>query len=81
MKRFVVAGLGFLALAAGIVVAVGLTLFAFDQRSGADRERRIAETRELSSASIANLDVDPERSMFMSPPVLENGSKPHAVRI
>ncbi len=54
------------ALAAGLMVAGGLALYAFDQRAEADRERRIAETRELAAASVANLDVDAERSILLA---------------
>jgi len=48
------------------VVAGGLALFAVDQRPGADRERRIAVTRELAAAAVANLDVDAERSILLA---------------
>jgi WD40 repeat protein/DNA-binding SARP family transcriptional activator/tRNA A-37 threonylcarbamoyl transferase component Bud32 len=48
------------------VVAAALTVFAFDQRSGAEHERRIATARELAAASVANLDEDSERSVLLA---------------
>jgi WD40 repeat protein/DNA-binding SARP family transcriptional activator/tRNA A-37 threonylcarbamoyl transferase component Bud32 len=53
-------------LVAAAVVAGGLTVFAFHQRSGAEHQRRIAVARELASASVANLDDDPERSVLLA---------------
>jgi WD40 repeat protein/DNA-binding SARP family transcriptional activator len=53
-------------LAAAALVAGGLTVFAFDQRSDADRERRIAVARELAAAAVASLDVDAERSILLA---------------
>ncbi|MFQ5554638.1 MAG: hypothetical protein ACE5GC_04610, partial [Acidimicrobiia bacterium] len=74
-------------LAVAAVVAGGLTVFAFNQRSEADEQRevalaeserarteseraqaqtRIATARGLASAAIANLDVDPERSLLLA---------------
>ncbi len=55
------------------LVASGLTVFAFSQRGRAqregqraEREARVALARELSAASVANLDVDPERSILLA---------------
>jgi WD40 repeat protein/serine/threonine protein kinase/DNA-binding winged helix-turn-helix (wHTH) protein len=53
-------------LAAAAIVAGALTVFAFDQRSDAQREGRIAEARELAAAAVANLDVDAERSILLA---------------
>lgn len=53
-------------LAAAALVAGALTVFAFDQRSEAERERRTAVARELASAAIANLDTDAERSVLLA---------------
>ena len=93
--------MGVLAVAA--VIAGGLTVFAFSQRSEADKQRevafaesdraqaeseraqaeseraqaeseraqmqtRIATARGLAAAAIANLDIDPERSILLAPP-------------
>jgi WD40 repeat protein len=55
---------GVLALAA--LVAAGLTVFAFDQSNRSKREARIATGRQLAAASVANLDVDPERSILLA---------------
>jgi WD40 repeat protein/serine/threonine protein kinase len=59
--RALVAVLTTLALVAG-----GLTAFAFSQRRAAQRETRMAAARELASAAVANLDVDPERSILLA---------------
>jgi serine/threonine protein kinase len=53
-------------LATAALVAGGLTVFAFEQRSDAERERRAAVARELASAAVANLDVDAERSILLA---------------
>jgi WD40 repeat protein/DNA-binding SARP family transcriptional activator/energy-coupling factor transporter ATP-binding protein EcfA2 len=55
---------GVLALAA--LVAAGLTVFAFHQSNRSQREARIATARQLAAASVANLDVDPERSILLA---------------
>jgi WD40 repeat protein/DNA-binding SARP family transcriptional activator len=55
---------GFVAAAA--VLAGGLAVFAFGQRSDAERERRVAVARELASAAVANLDEDAERSVLLA---------------
>jgi WD40 repeat protein/serine/threonine protein kinase len=59
--RALVGGLTALALVAGV-----LTTFAFSQRRAARREARLAEARELASAAVANLGVDPERSILLA---------------
>ncbi len=53
-------------LAAAAVVALGLTLVAFDQSHRSQRQARIASARQLASASVANLDVDPELSILLA---------------
>ena len=62
------------ALVLGILVAGGLTLIAFDQRGQADRERSLAVVRELAAAAVANLDVDPERSVLLALEAVEESS-------
>jgi WD40 repeat protein/DNA-binding SARP family transcriptional activator len=54
------------ALGVAAVVAAGLTIFAFDQSNRSKREARIATGRQLAAASVANLDVDPERSILLA---------------
>ena len=58
------AGVAVLAVAA--LVAGGLTVFATTQQGRAEREERTAVARELAAASVANLDVDPERSILLA---------------
>ena len=53
-------------LAAAAVVASGLSVIAVDQRQRAAREARTATARELASAAVANIDVDPERSVLLA---------------
>ena len=53
-------------LAVASLVAVGLTVFAMTQRGRAQKERRVAIARELAAASVANLDVDAERSVLLA---------------
>ncbi|HEX6262740.1 MAG TPA: BTAD domain-containing putative transcriptional regulator, partial [Actinomycetota bacterium] len=48
------------------LVASGLTALTLNQRGRAEREARIATARELSAAAVANLDVDPERSILLA---------------
>jgi WD40 repeat protein/DNA-binding SARP family transcriptional activator len=59
--RALVAVLTTLALVAG-----GLSALAFSQRGAARREARLATARELAAAAMANLDVDPERSILLA---------------
>lgn len=60
-------------LAAAALVAAGLTVFALDrsqqaraQGAQAEVTARIATSRELAAASVADLDVDPERSILLA---------------
>jgi WD40 repeat protein/DNA-binding SARP family transcriptional activator len=53
-------------LAALALVASALTAFAFSQRRAAQREARLATARELAAAALANLEVDPERSILLA---------------
>ena len=53
-------------LAVAAIVAVGLTVFATSQQGRAEREERIAVARELAAASVANLEVDAERSVLLA---------------
>jgi class 3 adenylate cyclase/dipeptidyl aminopeptidase/acylaminoacyl peptidase len=53
-------------LAVASVIALGLTLFATRQSSRRGVEERTATARALAAASVANLDVDPERSILLA---------------
>jgi WD40 repeat protein/DNA-binding SARP family transcriptional activator len=53
-------------LAAAALISSGLTVFAFNQRGRAEREGRVAIARELAAAAVANLEVDPERSILLA---------------
>ncbi len=53
-------------LAAAAVVALALTLYAFDQSHHSQQQTRIATARQLASTSVANLDVDPELSILLA---------------
>ena len=53
-------------LATLVLVAGGLTAVAFTQRTAARREARIAAARELAAGAVANLAVDPERSILLA---------------
>jgi WD40 repeat protein len=53
-------------LGVAALLAIGLTVFATNERGRAERERRNATARELAAASAANLDVDPERSILLA---------------
>ena len=53
-------------LAVGALVAGVLTVFAFRQQDRAETEERTAFARELASASVANLEADPERSILLA---------------
>ena len=52
--------------AAAALVASLLTLIAVDQRQEAARQSRVAFARELAASAVANLEVDPERSMLLA---------------
>lgn len=64
--RALVAVLGVAALVAG-----ALTVFAFAQQKSAQREARTAVARELAAASVASLEVDPERSILLAMEAVE----------
>ena len=53
-------------LAAAALTASGLALIARDQSGRAARASRLARARELAAAAVANLDVDPERSILLA---------------
>jgi len=52
--------------AVAALVAGSLTLVAMNLRERATREATIARARELASAAVANLEVDPERSILLA---------------
>src|SRR5205814_6489703 len=52
--------------ATAALIAGVLTIVAREQSQRASREARIASARELAAAAIANLDVDPERSILLA---------------
>jgi WD40 repeat protein len=52
--------------ALGALLAGVLSVFAFNESQRAAREARNATARELAAASVANLDVDPERSILLA---------------
>ncbi len=54
------------ALALGTLLAGGLSLFALGEGQRAASEARVATARELAAAAVANLEVDPERSMLLA---------------
>jgi WD40 repeat protein len=47
------------------VVAAGLTTFGYIQGQRTEQKARLATARELAAAAVANLDVDPERSILL----------------
>ena len=53
------------ALLAGLLALRGRD-DAREQRDAAEREGRVATARELAAAAVANLDVDPERSVLLA---------------
>ena len=53
-------------LAVAALVAAGLTVFATGQQREAQAQERNATARELAAASVANLEVDPERSILLA---------------
>jgi WD40 repeat protein len=53
-------------LTVAALIAGGLTVIATNQSGRAAREARIATARELAAAAVANLDVDPERSILLA---------------
>jgi WD40 repeat protein/DNA-binding SARP family transcriptional activator len=54
------------AVTAAALVASVLTVVAVDQRGQAQREARLATARELAAAAVANLEIDPERSILLA---------------
>jgi WD40 repeat protein/DNA-binding SARP family transcriptional activator/class 3 adenylate cyclase/tRNA A-37 threonylcarbamoyl transferase component Bud32 len=48
------------------VVTGTLTVIANGQSRRADQQRRFAQSRELAAAAVANLDIDPERSILLA---------------
>ena len=59
----------------GLVIAIGLTVAAVSFARQADEQKRLAIARELVSAAIANLDVDPERSILLALEAAETTSE------
>jgi WD40 repeat protein/DNA-binding SARP family transcriptional activator len=59
--RLTAAGLGL-----GLLVAGALTVLALGQATRLADEVRLATARELAAAAVANLDVDPERSILLA---------------
>jgi WD40 repeat protein/class 3 adenylate cyclase len=53
-------------LAAAALVAAGLTVLATGARRDAVEQERNATARELAAASVANLEIDPERSILLA---------------
>ncbi|HTE66890.1 MAG TPA: WD40 repeat domain-containing protein [Candidatus Binatia bacterium] len=53
-------------LTVAALFAAALTTLALSQWRRADREERIAVARELAAAAVANVDVDPERSILLA---------------
>ena len=51
---------------AAALVATTLTVVAVNQRGRAEDEARVAAARELAAAAVAELDVDPERSILLA---------------
>jgi WD40 repeat protein/DNA-binding SARP family transcriptional activator/class 3 adenylate cyclase len=54
------------ALAVALVVALLVGVVAVNQQGRARSEGRVATARELAAASVANVDVDPERSVLLA---------------
>jgi WD40 repeat protein/DNA-binding SARP family transcriptional activator len=54
------------ALTVAAVVAASLAFVAVDRGRRAEREARIATSREMAAAAIANLEVDPDRSILLA---------------
>ena len=53
-------------LAVAALVAGALMVFATSQQREAQAQERTAQARELAAASVANLEVDPERSILLA---------------
>ncbi len=54
------------ALTIFLLVAIGLTAFAFNQQDRAKKEARLAASRELAAAAVSNIGVDPELSILLA---------------
>jgi WD40 repeat protein/serine/threonine protein kinase len=52
--------------AVAALVAGSLTILARNQSRRAERESRVASARQLAAAAVANLEVDPERSILLA---------------
>jgi serine/threonine protein kinase/WD40 repeat protein len=63
-QRFLQALVGVFAVAA--VIAVILSLFAFNAQKDAEQQASIAQARELSQAAALNLENDPELAILLS---------------
>ncbi len=66
-------------LAVAAVIAGALTVFALGQSSRAASEERNATARELAAASVANLEVDPERSILLALEAIETTREPDGI--
>jgi WD40 repeat protein/serine/threonine protein kinase len=60
-------------MAVALIVSLGLAIVAVsyarqaeEQRTVAEEQRRLATARELASAALVNLEVDPERSVLLA---------------
>jgi WD40 repeat protein len=49
-----------------VIVAIGSALFAVHQTNQSRQQTRLATSRELASAALNNLDVDPDRSILLA---------------
>jgi WD40 repeat protein/DNA-binding SARP family transcriptional activator len=59
-------------LGTGLLVAVGLSVFAFGQTDQLSREVRVTTSRELAAAAVASLDTDPERGILLALEAVES---------
>ena len=66
-------------LAVAALIAGALTVFALGQSSRAAREERNAMAREIASASVANLEVDAERSILLALEAIETTREPDGI--
>ena len=80
-------------MAAALVLAVGLAIAAVffarqaeeqrtaaeEQRTLAEEQRRLATARELASAAVANLELDPERSVLLAMEAVKTTLSPDGV--
>jgi WD40 repeat protein/class 3 adenylate cyclase len=66
-------------LAVAAVIAGALTVIALGQSSRAASEERNATARELAAASVANLEVDPERSILLALEAIETTREPDGI--